>query len=238
MAHMNEVTETVPRYPEPIEQQMTRPGTDGFRKGIEQVVAILALCVLFLPLAATALVTWCVFGSPVFFRQLRMGQGGKNFTIYKFRTMHDTRDETGKLLPDRERVTAFSRFLRKIRLDELPQLFAIAGGKMAFIGPRPLLPETIHSMGRLGELRCRVRPGLSGWAQINGNTQLTNSQKLCLDVWYIDNRNLILDLLIVWKTLLTVMRGESVNLRNIAEAEEFVRSRYGSPKTSEEAIQG
>jgi lipopolysaccharide/colanic/teichoic acid biosynthesis glycosyltransferase len=105
---------------------------------------------------------------------------------------------------------------------------------MAFIGPRPLLPETIQSMGRLGELRCRVRPGLSGWAQINGNTQLTNAQKLCLDVWYIDNRNHVLDLLIVWKTLLTVLRGESVNLHNIAEAEEFVRSRYGLSNMSDE----
>lgn len=209
-----------------FERQNIEPEVVWLRTGVEQIVAVVALAILFLPMVLIAVVSKCVLGSPIFFRQTRVGRNMENFVICKFRTMHDTRDADGKLLPDNLRETTFSRILRKIRIDEFPQLFAIVTGKMAFIGPRPLLPETIESMGYLGKVRCKLRPGLSGWAQINGNTRLSTMQKLSLDIWYIDNRSLLIDLLIVWRTLLIVVFGECVNQYHITEAENYVKSRY------------
>lgn len=204
-----------------------------FRTSAEQVIAVAALAIMILPIALTALVTKCTLGSPVLFRQQRVGMGMQNFMILKFRTMRDTRDSEGKLLPDRQRETSFSRFLRKIRVDEFPQLLAIADGKMSFVGPRPLLPETIRFMGQLGMMRCRIRPGLTGWAQVNGNTKLSDSQKLSLDIWYIDNCSLALDMSILFKTLLTLLLGERVDQRNLAEASQYVKLHYGSLKYPE-----
>ena len=187
---------------------------------------------MIVPIILTALVTRLVLGPPVLFRQIRVGQNMQPLTLHKFRTMHDTRDAAGNLLPDQARGTAISRFMRKIRLDELPQLFAIASGRMSFIGPRPLLPATIQVMGNLGTLRCRVRPGLSGWAQVNGNTKLSGAQKLALDIWYVDHRSFQLDLLILLKTAATLVIGERINQRNLAEAEIYVAARYCTPMSA------
>jgi lipopolysaccharide/colanic/teichoic acid biosynthesis glycosyltransferase len=202
-----------------------------FRTLTERFVAALVLIILTVPIALTALVTRVTLGSPTLFRQKRVGLRKQLFTICKFRTMHNTRDSEGKLLPDHARETSVSRFMRRIRVDEFPQLMAIAGGQMSFIGPRPLLPETIEAMGLFGNLRCRVRPGLSGWAQVNGNTKLSPAQKLNLDLWYIDHRSLKLDLLILFKTLATLMSGERINQRHVYEAERYVDARYGRPET-------
>jgi lipopolysaccharide/colanic/teichoic acid biosynthesis glycosyltransferase len=219
-----------------LESEEVEPEVAWLRTGIEQVVAAVALVILSMPIMLTALITKVMLGSPVLFNQTRVGKNMSNFVICKFRTMLDTRDGNGKLLPDRLRETPFSRIIRKIRLDEFPQLFAIAAGKMAFIGPRPLLPETIQSMGYLGKVRCKVRPGLSGWAQINGNTQLSDMQKLSLDIWYIDNRGPLVDAVIVWKTLLMIMGGERLNQRHIDEAEAYVKLRYASAASVVESV--
>jgi lipopolysaccharide/colanic/teichoic acid biosynthesis glycosyltransferase len=189
------------------------------RRSLTQAVAVLLL-VLSLPLwlVVAALVRWRL-GSPVFFTQPRVGLGGRVFVIRKFRTMLDACGPDGAALPDHERLTPLGRFLRRTRLDELPQLLAIADGSMAFIGPRPLLPKTIADLGALGTLRCQVRPGLTGWAQVNGNTALSNAEKIALDIWYIKNKSVWSDLAILFSTALVPLRGERVNSRNVARAE-------------------
>lgn len=133
--------------------------------------------------------------------------------LMKFRTMLETCGRDGRLLPDDERTTRIGRFLRRSRVDELPELLNIARGEMAFVGPRPLLPETVSEMGREGLQRGTVLPGLTGWAQVSGNTLLSNAQKLALDIWYIENRSFLLDLRILLMTLLVVVRGERLTDR-------------------------
>jgi lipopolysaccharide/colanic/teichoic acid biosynthesis glycosyltransferase len=147
-------------------------------------------------------------GRPIVFRQVRCGRLGEPFVLYKFRTMRDDRDEAGHLLPDEERVTAVGAFLRRTRLDELPGLLNIAKGEMAFIGPRPLLPKTVEDLGDEGRRRNLVRPGMTGWSQVNGNTLLSLDEKIALDLWYIDHAGFWLDLVIVQRTLLVMIGGE------------------------------
>lgn len=193
----------------------------GFRAGIEQILAVVALVPASVPLLFASLLTWALIGRPLLFRQERAGLHGAPFMILKFRTMTNAIDPTGKLLPDAQRTTFITRFLRRIRIDELPQLFSIARGDMAIVGPRPLLPATVRDMGRWGRIRCGVRPGLTGWAQVNGNTLLNDGQKLAFDIWYVYHRSLRLDLLIIWKTLLTLLSGERINTRHLAAVEAF-----------------
>jgi lipopolysaccharide/colanic/teichoic acid biosynthesis glycosyltransferase len=182
-------------------------------------LAAAALLVAMLPImAVTAALIWASLGHPLMFRQTRCGLGAKPFTVCKFRTMHDRRDAQNKLLPDADRQTAMSRVMRLLRLDELPQLLAVAKGDMAFVGPRPLLPATIASFGELGRVRCSILPGLSGWAQVNGNTCLTDKEKLALDLWYIENRSFALNCRILAKTVLVILKGEQTNDTNLARA--------------------
>lgn len=158
----------------------------------------------------TGLILAFVQGQPLLFRQARAGKGGVPFTLVKFRTMKDTRDADGKLLPDEMRVTGFGTFLRRSRLDELPSLWNVVIGDIAFIGPRPLLPETIASLGPAGVRRGLVLPGLTGWSQINGNTLLTLDQKIALDLWYVENRSLRTDCMILLRTLWVMSAGEKI----------------------------
>jgi lipopolysaccharide/colanic/teichoic acid biosynthesis glycosyltransferase len=201
---------------------------DWFRTIVEQIIAATALIILAIPIALTMIITWCTIGRPILFWQQRVGLNMQTFTICKFRTMRDFRDGSGRLLPDHDRETSASRFMRRTRLDEFPQLFAILSGKMAFIGPRPLLPKTIEEMGKLGKLRCRVRPGLTGWAQINGNTKLSDAQKLAFDIWYIDHRSFKIDTCILLKTITTLVDGESIKQYHLAQAQLYVDAKYGS----------
>lgn len=159
-------------------------------------------------------------GRPVLFRQARVTRGGRIFHVAKFRTMNNRCDAQGKLLSDAERTTAVGRFLRRSRLDELPQLWNILSGAMALIGPRPLLPVTIAEAGEKGRIRCTVAPGLTGWAQVNGNALLSDTDKFALDLWYIANRSLWLDLSILARTVAVALRGESPNLSSIRSAHE------------------
>lgn len=183
-----------------------------------RAVALVAF-VATLPLSLVAAVVVCAsIGRPLLFRQARCGFGGKPFSICKFRTMRDTRAADGTLLPDHLRETPATRLMRRTRIDEIPQLLAIALGDMAFVGPRPLLPQTIADFGEAGRLRCTVRPGLTGWAQVNGNTRLGDHEKLALDLWYVQNRSVWLDLWILLLTARVVLFGERVNDHNLASA--------------------
>jgi len=188
------------------------------RRAIDMLVAGGGLCIMALPMAALALAIRVTDGRPVLFRQERSGRGGRRFRVAKFRTMRDLRDSEGRLLPDASRMTALGRTLRDYRLDELPQLWNILVGDMSLIGPRPLLPETIAAAGHAGELRGSVRPGLTGWAQVNGNTLLTDADKIALDNWYVAHRGVALDLAILGRTLLVSFRGERRDAAAIGRA--------------------
>ncbi|WP_022683572.1 sugar transferase [Sphingobium bisphenolivorans] len=185
----------------------------------------MAVAGLALPLAAPLMaLIGCAIrlqdGAPVLFRQIRVTKDGRLFELVKFRTMTDQRDEQGTLLPDSMRTTPIGRFLRRSRLDELPQLWNILTGSMTLIGPRPLLPETIAEAGEKGRQRCTVPPGLTGWAQVNGNALLNNDDKFALDLWYIGHRSLRLDINILLRTLRLTLLGERPNPVSIRSAHE------------------
>ncbi|MEM9104864.1 MAG: sugar transferase [Pseudomonadota bacterium] len=209
----------------------------GFWDMVRAGFSILALVLAAVPMTMTALIVWAVLGRPVLFKQIRAGMGTTPFTIYKFRTMHDTRDSAGNLLPDEDRITPVTKLIRQLRFDELPQLISILRGDMALVGPRPLKPETIEELGRLGYHRCKVRPGLAGWAQVNGATLLKNPQKVALDVWYVENRTFLLDVRILVMAVGTVLFGERTNMKRVEQAEAFVATleeNRDRPKMNEE----
>jgi lipopolysaccharide/colanic/teichoic acid biosynthesis glycosyltransferase len=185
---------------------------------IGATLAVVALAVASPAMALVALVVRADLGAPVLFSQRRAGRGGEPFTIWKFRTMRDARNAAGEQLPDAARMTRIGGLLRRLRIDELPQLLAIVSGRMAWIGPRPLLPATIAAMGARGEARCRLRPGLTGWAQVSGNTRLSDDEKLALDLWYVQRKSAALDARILLDTALVVLLGERRRERRIAEA--------------------
>lgn len=160
-------------------------------------------------------------GTPVLFRQTRAGLHGKPFTIYKFRTMSEERDLKGNLLPDEKRLTAFGRFLREYSLDELPELLNVLRGEMSLVGPRPLLIEYLERYTPEQARRHEVKPGITGWAQVNGRNALTWEEKFRLDVWYVDNWNIYLDLKILWLTVLKVIRREGISAPGHATMPQF-----------------
>lgn len=165
-------------------------------------------------------------GSPVFFTQVRPGLHGQPFKMVKFRTMTDARDAAGNLLPDAERLPPFGRFLRAASLDELPELFNILKGNMSLVGPRPLLMEYLPRYNERQAKRHDVRPGLTGWAQINGRNALSWEEKFELDVWYVENRTFWLDLKIIFLTIKKVLVREGISAAGEATMSKFT----GSPK--------
>lgn len=168
-------------------------------------------------IAAAILVIRITLGRPVFFSQFRSGQGGRPFRIVKLRTMRP-QPAAGPDLSDAARVTPATALLRRLRIDELPQLVAVLRGELALVGPRPLLPETVAGFGPAGEKRGTVRPGLTGWAQVSGNTRLDDEEKLRLDLWYVDNRSAALDLRILRETVSVALFGERRRPERIAAA--------------------
>lgn len=164
-------------------------------------------------------------GSPIFFTQMRPGLGGKPFVMYKFRTMSDARDSEGKLLPDDQRLTRFGKFLRSTSLDELPELWNVIKGEMSLVGPRPLLMKYLELYTPEQARRHEVKPGITGWAQVNGRNALTWEEKFKLDVWYVDNWNLALDLKIIWLTLLKVLCRDDISAEGYATMPEFLGQR-------------
>jgi len=181
------------------------------KRAFDIVVAGTALVILSPAILITAAVLWCNFGSPVLFRQMRAGLDGKPFRMYKFRTMRDTRNEEGRLLPDAERLTPLSRLARRLSLDELPQLWNVLRGEMSLVGPRPLLMAYLNRYTRVQARRHEVRPGITGWAQVNGRNAISWQQKLDLDVWYVTNRSFLLDLKILLMTVVQVFRGQGIS---------------------------
>lgn len=150
-------------------------------------------------------------GSPILFTQKRPGYHGRLFHIYKFRTMSDRRDCKGNLLPDNDRIVPFGRFLRSTSLDELPELINILKGEMSLVGPRPLLTEYLERYSPEQSRRHDVRPGITGWAQVNGRNAITWEEKFKLDVWYVDNHSILLDIAILLKTVVQVARRKNIN---------------------------
>ncbi len=185
---------------------------------------VLALCGL-LALALPLLVlTWLVrrkLGSPVFFRQVRPGLYGKPFLMVKFRTMTDARGANGALLPDAQRLMPFGRFLRASSLDELPELWNVLKGKMSLVGPRPLLMEYLPLYTPEQARRHEVRPGITGWAQVNGRNAISWADKFALDVWYVDHHSLWLDVKILWLTVRKVLVRDGISAPGDATMPKF-----------------
>lgn len=167
---------------------------------------------------------WHRMGDPVLFSQQRPGQDGKPFYMYKFRTMTYDCDENRCLLPDKDRLTPLGRFLRSTSLDELPELFNVLKGDMSLVGPRPLLMQYLDRYTPEQMRRHNVKPGITGWAQINGRNALSWEEKFALDTWYVDNHSFRLDLKIILLTILKTLRREGVNQPGQATAEEFMGS--------------
>lgn len=166
-------------------------------------------------------------GSPVFFSQDRPGQNGRVFKLYKFRTMTDEKDAAGDLLPDAERLVPFGRFLRSTSLDELPELLNVLKGEMSLVGPRPLLIEYLDNYTPEQARRHEVKPGITGWAQINGRNSLSWEEKFKFDVWYVDNRTLWLDVKILFLTIIKTVRREDISQEGEATMTKFTGSENG-----------
>lgn len=191
-------------------------------KRLFDLVFSLSLVVLLLPLLALlAVLVYIDLGRPVLFRQQRPGLLGKPFTFYKFRTMNNRTDENGRLLPDEDRLTGFGSFLRRASLDELPQLFNVIRGDMSLVGPRPLLMEYLDLYTDEQMRRHEARPGITGWAQVNGRNAITWEEKFRLDLWYVDNNSFLLDLWIILLTVVRIIRKEGINQQGMATAEKF-----------------
>jgi len=182
-----------------------------FKRFFDAILAALALLMLAPVMLVTALLVRRYLGSPVLFSQTRPGFKGKPFQVYKFRTMTDARDSDGNLLPDDVRLTPFGLFLRSSSLDELPQLFNVLKGDIALVGPRPLLMAYLPLYSARQARRHDVRPGITGWAQVNGRNAISWEQKFELDVWYVENQSFWLDLKILALTLKKVFVKEGIS---------------------------
>lgn len=199
----------------------------------DYTVTFLGFLVIFPLLLCLALLVRIQLGSPVFFRQQRPGLHGKPFYMYKFRTMTDERDAAGNLLPDERRLTGFGRFLRSTSLDELPELINVLKGEMSLVGPRPLLMEYLPLYSSVQARRHEVRPGITGWAQVNGRNAISWEEKFKLDVWYVDNQSLSLDVRILWMTLAKVFKREGISQEGRSTMEKFSGTGADSEGTRE-----
>ncbi|STY28004.1 Putative colanic biosynthesis UDP-glucose lipid carrier transferase [Legionella wadsworthii] len=191
-------------------------------KRIFDVTAASALLILFLPLLLVIafMIRWRL-GSPVFFRQDRPGLHGKKFQLIKFRTMKETYNKKGEILPDKERITHFGRLLRASSLDELPQLWNVLKGEMSFVGPRPLLMEYLSLYNDDQKRRHDVKPGITGLAQVNGRNALTWDDKFKFDLWYVDNQSFYLDFKILLLTMKKVLIREGITAQGSVSNEKF-----------------
>lgn len=189
---------------------------------LDIISSLLAIIILSPLLAVTAVLVKAKLGSPVLFKQERPGKDEKIFTLMKFRTMTDERDENGELLPDEVRLTKFGKFLRSTSIDELPELFNILKGDMSVIGPRPLLVEYIPRYNEHQHRRHEVRPGLSGWAQVNGRNTVSWEDKFDMDVHYVDNYSFAMDVKILFMTVLNVLKKEGISSETSATMEVFM----------------
>jgi sugar transferase EpsL len=198
----------------------------NFGKRIFDLAAAGAAGVLLAPLAALlALLVRLRLGSPILFRHVRPGKGGEPFTLYKLRTMRDLFDDAGEPLPDEERLTRFGRFLRRTSLDELPELWNVLRGDMSLVGPRPLLMEYLPRYTPRQARRHETRPGITGWAQVHGRNAISWEEKLERDAWYLEHLSLPLDLRILVRTVVSVLRREGISAEGHATAPKFEGTR-------------
>lgn len=192
-----------------------------FKRAFDLLGAAIGLIVFSPILIVISLMIRRQMGSPVLFRQSRPGMHGKPFQMIKFRTMRDAIDADGRQLPDAERLTKLGRFLRSSSLDELPELWNVLKGEMSLVGPRPLLMEYLPLYSPEQARRHEVRPGVTGWAQVNGRNAISWDEKFALDVWYVDNQSLWLDLKIIWLTIRKVVKREGISAAGEATMPKF-----------------
>jgi sugar transferase EpsL len=189
-------------------------------------VSVIALLILWPLLALVYLILRFSTGAPVIFRQTRPGYLGKPFTIYKFRTMTEERDESGRPLPDKDRVTRIGTLIRGLSIDELPELLNVLKGDMSLVGPRPLMQRYMNRYSPEQARRHQVIPGITGWSQVNGRNDLPWEEKLSLDVWYVDHQNLRLDFCILWLTIWKVLRREGISRKGFVTSPEFMGTQH------------
>ena len=189
---------------------------------LDLTITSVGMIVILPVMGIVALLVRVFLGAPVVFKQVRPGYGGRPFTLLKFRTMTDKRDAHGDLLPDEERLPRFGRILRATSLDELPEFFNILRGEMSIVGPRPLLMRYLERYNDEQARRHHVLPGITGWAQINGGNNVSWEEKFKLDVWYVDNWSVLLDLKIMLLTPIKVFAREGINQPGNATAQEFM----------------
>ena len=203
------------------------------KRTLDIIISALALVVLSPLLIVIALAVRWRMGNPIFFGQERPGFKGKPFTLYKFRTMIANRDGRGHPLPDSERLTSMGKLLRATSLDELPELWIVLKGDMSLVGPRPLLMQYLDRYTPEQARRHEVKPGITGWAQVNGRNAIPWEKKFELDVWYVDNRSLWLDIKIIGMTIWKILRREGISQQGEATAREFMgntqRGKDGKP---------
>lgn len=194
----------------------------GILKRLLDLIIAVPLLILSLPIMfITAVFIYFKMGYPVIFKQLRPGLNGQPFYLYKFRTMLNTKDRDGNVLSDAERLVPLGILLRKLSLDEIPQLWNVIRGDMSLVGPRPLLMEYLPLYSSEQARRHNVKPGITGWAQVNGRNAISWAEKFKLDVWYVDNYSILLDVKILFMTVLKVFKREGINQENSATAEKF-----------------
>jgi lipopolysaccharide/colanic/teichoic acid biosynthesis glycosyltransferase len=198
-----------------------------------EIILCIATGALLLPFfVLSCLLVLGLLGRPLFFSQIRAGRGGVPFRVWKLRTMRDSRDAQGALLPDAERQTRITALIRRLRLDEVPQLWLILRGQMSLVGPRPLLPETVAGFGADGRRRGLHPPGLTGWAQVSGGSRLEQHEKLQLDLWYLGHRSLWLDLRIICETAAILLAGERRSRRRLARASGWLAAQAAARRDS------
>ncbi len=190
--------------------------SQAIKRVVDIVGASVGIILVAPVLLVVSLLVLLTMGRPVLFRQQRPGLRGKPFTLYKFRTMRDARTASGELLPDDLRLTTFGKWLRSTSLDELPELFNVLKGEMSLVGPRPLLMEYLPRYSPEQARRHEVKPGITGWAQVNGRNALTWEEKFRMDVWYVDHWNLWLDMKILLLTIWKVLKREGISAEGSA----------------------
>lgn len=191
-------------------------------KNLFDKVLSLLLIILFSPILIIVSILLLIFvGKPIVFKQKRPGLKEEIFTVYKFRTMTNDTDSEGNLLPDDKRLVGIGKFIRSTSLDELPQLFNVLKGDMSFVGPRPLLVDYLGLYSDEQKRRHDVKPGITGWAQVNGRNSISWKQKFEYDVWYVDNQSFALDLKILWMTFLKVVKRSDINFEKPQEIRRF-----------------
>ncbi len=189
---------------------------------LDALAAVVLLILLWPAMLAIGFCSLLLMGRPTLFRQTRIGHREDPFTFFKYRTMLEAFDSWGAVLPDEDRLSGFGRFLRASSLDELPQLWNVLKGDMSLVGPRPLLPQYVPRYTAFQRRRHEVKPGITGWVQVNGRNSLTWEQKFEMDVWYVDNRSFLLDVKILWLTLLRVVRRDGISQTGHATMPEFM----------------